>query len=90
MVKFYGGLHPKPDVDRLYIPRKDRGRGLRAIKDCVELAVIGLGVYVHESEERLLQAARGDRNGLEEENLLKKAKKEKNCKIGRRNFKWSV
>ena len=76
MVKFYGGLHTKPDVDRLYIPRKDRGRGLRAIEDCVELAVIGLGVYVHGSEERLLQAARGDRNGLEE-NLLKKAKKEK-------------
>ena len=77
MVKFHGGLHTKPDVDRLYIARKDRGRGLRAIEDCVELAVIGLGVYVHGSEERLLQAARGDRNGLEEENLLKKAKKEK-------------
>ena len=74
----YGGLHPKSDVDRLYIPRKDGGRGLIAIEDCVELAVRGLEVYVHGSEERLLQAARGDReDGLEAASVLKKAKKEK-------------
>ena len=40
----YGGLHPKFDVDRLYIPRRDGGRGLKAIEDCVELAVRGLEV----------------------------------------------
>ena len=34
----YGGLHPTSDVDRLYIPRKDGGRGLKAIEDCVKLA----------------------------------------------------
>ena len=74
----YGGLHPKSDVDRLYIPRKDGGRGVRAIEDCVKVAVTGLDVYVPESEERLLQAARGDReDGLEAASVLKKAKKEK-------------
>ena len=65
-------------VDRLHIPRKDGGSGLIAIEDCVELAVRGLEMHVHESEERLLQAARGDRiNGLEGASVLKKAKKEK-------------
>ena len=74
----YGGLHRKSDVDRFYIPRKDGGRGLIAIEDCVELAVRGLEVYVHGSEERLLQAAGGDRvDGLEAASVLKKAKKEK-------------
>ena len=74
----YGRLHPKSDVDRLYIPRKDGGKGLIAIEDCVELAVRGLEEYVHGSEERLLQAARGDRvDGLEAASVLKKAKKEK-------------
>ena len=29
----YRGLHPKSDVDRLCIPRKDRGRGLIATED---------------------------------------------------------
>ena len=44
----YGALHPKSDVDRLYIPRKEGGRGLVSIEDCVELAIRGLEVYVHE------------------------------------------
>ena len=61
LLTIYGGLHPKSDVDRLYIPRKDGGRGLMAIEDCVELAVRSWEVYVHGNEERLLQAARGDR-----------------------------
>ena len=78
LLTIYGGLHPKFDVGRLHIPRKDGGRGLIAIKDCVELAVIGLEVYAHGSDERLLQAARGDRvDGLEAASVLKKAKKEK-------------
>ena len=37
----YGALHPKSDVDRLYIPRKEGGRGLISIEDCVELAIRG-------------------------------------------------
>ena len=52
----YGALHLKSDVDRSYIPRKEGGRGLISIKDCVDLAVRGLEVYVHGSEERLIQA----------------------------------
>ena len=46
----YGGFHPKTDIDRLYTTRKDGGRGLIAIKECVELAVTGLVVYVYGSE----------------------------------------
>ena len=56
----YGALHPKSDVDRLYIPRKEGGRGLISIEDCVKLAIRGLEVYAHGSEERLIQAARGE------------------------------
>ena len=37
------------------------GRGLIAIEDCAEWAVRGLVVYVYGSEERLIQAARGDK-----------------------------
>ena len=39
-----GALHPKSDVDRLYIPRKEGGRGLISIENCVELAIRGLQV----------------------------------------------
>ena len=50
----YGALHPKSDVDRLYMPRKEGGRGLISIEDCVESAIRGLEVSVHRSEERLI------------------------------------
>ena len=74
----YGGLHPKSNFDKFYIPGKDEGRGLIVIEDCVELTVRDLEVYVHGSEERLIQAARGDMvDGLEAASVLKKANEEK-------------
>ena len=74
----YGALHPKSDVDRLYIPRKKGGRGLISTQDCVELAIKGLEVYVHGGEERLIQAARRDKiDGLEAASVLKTSKNEK-------------
>ena len=33
LLTIYRGLHPKSDVERLHIPRKDGG-GLIAIEDC--------------------------------------------------------
>ena len=49
-----------------------------SIEDCVEVAIRTLEVYVHGSEERLIQAARGDRiDGLEAPSVLKRSKKEK-------------
>ena len=74
----YEALHPQSDIDRLYIPRKEGGRGLISIEDCVELEIRGLEVYVHGSEERLIQAARVDKiDGLEAASVLKRSKKDK-------------
>ena len=57
-----------------------------AIEDCVQMAVRGLEVYVHGSEERMLQAAREDRvDGLEAASVLKKTKRN-DCKIVRRKL----
>ena len=71
----YGALHPS--LDRLYIPRKEGGRGLVSIDDYVELSIRSLEVHLHGSEERLIQAARGDKiDGLEAASVLKRSKKE--------------
>ena len=32
----YGVLHPKSDVDRLYVKRKERGRSLMSVERCVK------------------------------------------------------
>ena len=77
MFTIYGALPPKSDVDRLHIPRNEGGRGLISIEDCVELAIRSLEVYVHGSEEKLIQASRGDKiDGLESVSVLKRSKKE--------------
>ena len=86
----YGALHLKLDVDRLYIARKERGMGLIFIENCVELAIRGLGVYVHGSEERLIQAARRDKiDGLEAASILKISKKNIR-RLGGESSTWSV
>ena len=80
-VFLYGALHPKSDVDRSYIPRKEGGRGLISIEHCVELAICGLEVCVHESVKRLIQPVRGDKkDGLEPATILKRSKKKKRLK----------
>ena len=49
-----------------------------SIEDCVGLAITGLKVHVHGREERLIQAARGDKiDDLEAVSVLKRPKKEK-------------
>ena len=56
----HNGLHPRSDIDRLYIPRKVGGRGLANAEDTVILAKISLEDHIKKSDERLLCAARGD------------------------------
>ena len=55
-----GGFHPRDCVARLYVPRKDGGRGLISVEDCVNQAKISLECYVQTSEEELLKAVRRD------------------------------
>ena len=57
LLTMHKAFHPKDDVDRLYVGRKDGGRGLISTEECVENAVLGLRGYVEKSKERLLSAA---------------------------------
>ena len=62
-----------------------------SIEDCVELAMRGLKVHVHGSEERLIQTVRRDKtNGLEAASVLKRSKKEKIRSLGGESSTWSV
>ena len=51
-------LHPKSNVDRLYIPMKEGGRGLISVADVTQTTILGLQKYIQESEEKLISAAR--------------------------------
>ena len=57
LLNMYRGLHPCSYVDRLYIPRAQRGRGLLSVTDCVELQRSSLFDYAANDNERLLKTA---------------------------------
>ena len=51
----YGELHPKRDVDRLYVKRKQGGRGLISVEQCIREQENSLRLYVANSEENLIR-----------------------------------
>ena len=48
--------HPKDNLHRLYIKRKEGDRSLISIEECVEDAIAGLQHYDKNSQERLISA----------------------------------
>ena len=46
LMAMYGAHHPKADVDRLYLQRCERGRGLVRLEDCVQVEVHNLEKYL--------------------------------------------
>ena len=67
----YGAFHPKSDIDRLYLKRKHRGRGLISIEMCLRLEENNLGMYVRGSNEILLKGIK--KVGIiQTENLMEK------------------
>ena len=65
----HNALHPRSNVDRIYLPRDKGGKGLKEIEDTVAEAVIDLHQYVNGSEEKILIAARKVREINEEETV---------------------
>ena len=46
ILAMHGILHPKSDVDRIYIARKEGGRGLIEIEIAYKVAIVGLNHYL--------------------------------------------
>ena len=51
----FRALHPQSDVDRLYLPRCDGGRGLQQVQQVMDEETWNLEEYVRKSEEPILQ-----------------------------------
>ena len=51
----FGGLHPTSDEDRLYVKRKEGGRGFISVEQCIREEENSLGFYVANSEKKLIR-----------------------------------
>ena len=73
----YGSLHPKSHIDRLYLKRQHRGRGLIGIEMCVRLEENNLGLYLRGSNEMLFKGVKKV-GVVKTENLMEKEDLERN------------
>ena len=55
LLTMFGVFHMKSNVDRLYMKRKEGGRGLMSVMECVRGEEIGLKEYVVASDEWMLK-----------------------------------
>ena len=56
LLTMFGAFHRNSGVDRLYMKRKEGGRGLISVRECVKAEEIALKEYVVASEEWMLKA----------------------------------
>ena len=70
-------LHPRRNVGRLYLARKEGGRGLISCEECVNVELQSLDKYLSESEEWMLKFVAGKRlSEVEDTDAFKKRLKE--------------
>ena len=75
LMTMHKALHPKDDVDRLYIPRKEGGWGLASIEDSIGTSIQRLKDYIEKYERGLITAIRNNTDTID--NRMTKAKKQK-------------
>ena len=69
-------LHPKDDVDRLYVLRKEGGRGLASIEDSIDTSIQRLEDYIERHEGVLITAIRNNTDNTID-NRITKTRKQK-------------
>ena len=62
-------LHPRDDVDRLYISRKEGGWGLASIEDSVDTSIQRLEDYIEKHERGLITAIRKDTDNTTDDRM---------------------
>ena len=57
VLTMYQALHPKSNVDRLYLPCSEGGKGLLSLEECVNAEKKSLGQYLKMNEDEWLRSA---------------------------------
>ena len=57
-------LHPRDDVDRLYVPKKEGGRGLTNIEDSVDASIQRLEDCIEKHKGELITAIKNNTGNM--------------------------
>ena len=60
LMTMHKALHPRDDVDRLYVSRKEGGRGLASIEDSIDASIQRLKDCIQKHEGGLIAATRNE------------------------------
>ena len=69
LMTMHKALRPRDDVDRLYVSRKEGGRGLASIEDIVDASIQRLEEYIEKNERGLITTIRNDADNTIEERV---------------------
>ena len=69
LITMHKALHPRDDVDRLYVPRKEGGGGLISIEDGVDASMQRLEDYIEKHEQGLNTAIRKDTDNTTDDRM---------------------
>ena len=69
LVTMHEALHPRDDVERLYVSRKEGGRGLTSIEDTVDAYIQRLEDYMKKHERGLITAIGNDTDNTIDERM---------------------
>ena len=83
-MNMHKALHPRDDVDRLYVSRKQGGRGLTSIEDIVDTPIQRLEDYIEKYEGWLITTIRNDTDNTMDNRMTitRKQKWEENNSMG--------
>ena len=69
LMTMHKALHPRDEVDRLYVSRKEGGRGLASIEDTVDASIQRLEDYIEKHERGLITTIRNDTDNTIDERM---------------------
>ena len=74
-MNMHKALHPRDDVDRLYVSRKEGGRGLASIEDTVVASIQRVGDYIEKHERGIITTIRVDTDNTINERMTTRKQK---------------
>ena len=83
-------LHHRDDVDRLYVSRKEGGRGLASIEDTVDASIQRLADYIEKHERGLITTIRNDTDNTINERMTTTSKQKREGNDSMARFKRLV